>query len=490
MYNGLQRAKQRTIRYFEEKNKTILADNDKYTVDESTFHSKKYLAVFSFANSDNHNGITFAHKSVCEYFAALKLYEDYFAHLNDTYLAAVHDENSQMEIVMENTMEAFRYAVITPDVFSYLIDLCRKSPVPFENNDNPNAKGFNYEVYKYLFFKSINQGYEESSKFLAPVEEYNHTCFNAGREKIRETKSDLIMQIARAYNNITWFLTGMNYRNSNRWRSKALFVPSDRSANMERWDLSDFDLSEAFLIEANLREANLSDSWLVRADMSRCDLTNANLSHAVLNNANLRAAVLVYADLQQANLRGANLRGARFRGANLSNAILCDAHIFATNFYKTIMVGSKLNGADLTHAILYKTDLSNADLAGANLKEAETTQINLSKANLFETDLRGARLTKANLSEATICFADLGCANLENSDLSKANLKGSYLDGVNLSGANLSEADLRGANLRQANLNNAVFDGALYCELPNCTTLFPDGFDPVQHGMIKVDNLD
>ena len=63
-----------------------------------------------------------------------------------------------------------------------------------------------------------------------------------------------------------------------------------------------------------------------------------------------------------------------------------------------------------------------------------------------------------------------------------ANLQWAKLHRANLQGAKLQDADLREADLRGANLF-----GAKYCTYPSMATVFPDGFNPKEHGMIEVD---
>jgi uncharacterized protein YjbI with pentapeptide repeats len=97
---------------------------------------------------------------------------------------------------------------------------------------------------------------------------------------------------------------------------------------------------------------------------------------------------------------------------------------------------------------------------------------NLQKMNLeFEVargiNLQGANLQGANLNEARMPFANLVGANLSQAILTDANFSHAMLMG----------ADLNGANLTGANLDGAQMDGAYYDD----KTLFPEGFDPVQH---------
>ena len=75
--------------------------------------------------------------------------------------------------------------------------------------------------------------------------------------------------------------------------------------------------------------------------------------------------------------------------------------------------------------------------------------------------------------------------------LEKASLLGAKLQEVNLYRANLEEANLQGAKLQGANLQEADLLGAmLERSLYDGHTIFPDGFDPEQHGMELIQEED
>jgi uncharacterized protein YjbI with pentapeptide repeats len=178
------------------------------------------------------------------------------------------------------------------------------------------------------------------------------------------------------------------------------------------------------------------------------DMSGANLDYVYLPNANLSRANLSEARLNDADLRGANLSGANLSGANL-------------------------RGAQLSVANLSGADLSKADLRGARLYEADLSKANLSGARLDGARLVGAHLSGASLSGANLSEADLSGANLYRANLSNANLLFTWLKG-----ADLIEADLSGVDLSGADLSNAGWESG---------TIWPDGFDPIAAGAVKVD---
>ncbi|MCX7543011.1 pentapeptide repeat-containing protein [Corynebacterium sp. P5848] len=154
-----------------------------------------------------------------------------------------------------------------------------------------------------------------------------------------------------------------------------------------------------------------------------------------------------------------------------------------TKWRKT-QIGAYLVGANLRGARLDGADLRGAWLAGADLRWAD----------LVGADLRGARLAGANLRGAHLVGVNLWGAYLAGADLRGACLEGANLLEAHLEGANLLEAHLEGAKLAVKDqdrllIRPCTFDektkwlGASY--IPS--TIFPEGFDPEDHGMILLD---
>jgi hypothetical protein len=118
---------------------------------------------------------------------------------------------------------------------------------------------------------------------------------------------------------------------------------------------------------------------------------------------------------------------------------LNDDHVplVAVDVSGAVLLGVRLNHADLSRGQFVAADMRNAQLANANLEYA-----NLFNANLRNADLRGADLKKADLSR---------------SDLTGANLSGADLQGAKFSDADLADADFSDVrNWRDI----AAFDGA------------------------------
>lgn len=340
---------------------------EEYKIENPDIELKKELAVCPFARENKKSGITFAHKTVYEYFTAVKLYEDYFTKFDEKYFNDNDDDTAAMD-VMESFIEAFRYEAISDDIFPYL---CEMKDAPFSNTlGYSKSTGLNYKKYERSFIYGMQNHIYAKISLKRAIDEYLYqqhyehyrAIFVNGDWKSKSIEA----QTSTAFANFTLFLKGHSFTNKEK-------------------------IPECMLI--------------------------GNFIHGSINEA-----CFLGWNLELADLFGADLSGADFRNANLT--------------------GANFSGADLRNAKLESVNLSGANLTCANLTSAR-----LVNSNLFDANLKGA--------------------NLEYADLTNVMLKRTYL-----AGANLTRANLRCAK---------------YCDDPRAKTIFPEGFDPKEHGMIEVD---
>ncbi len=352
---GLENAKKRTKTVLQEK---ISSDFD---VPDDALEIKKELALCPFTKGKGTGGITFAHKTVCEYFTAVKLYEDYFAKFNKSYFGSKKADEAA-EDVIRTAIAAFRYHAISDDVFQHLCDM-KEAPYSGISSEEFDADGF-----KTAFVHAMENRVLEAIEIKRYIDEYfiSHGGFDP-----------VNMHIVRAFQALLCFLTGIGFRNKIDAESckqiRDMLTLSDQRVNLTQWHLQKADLQGA-----NLQEANLQ-----RADLQRANLQNSKLQWADLQGANLQEANLEDADLEEANLQEANLQGADLSWSDLQ--------------------GANLQEANLQESDLYEVNLQDADLRGANLRDADLRGANLRGANLRDMDLRGANLQDANLLEAEYC---------------------------------------------------------------------------------------
>ena len=308
------------------KNRTVAVLKERgVSINKEDIEIPQYLAIFHFARQGNDGtGIEFAHKTVYEYFTAVKLYEDYFAEITADYpenfekkTDAYGNEITPLENVWTNIIEAFRYKSIANEdkiIFNYLNEMNRSV---YNGKSNDNSKGFDFKTFESYFVEGMEQQVLSELSIKKAVKEYKVKNSRLIEEGELISQFDLLItQISRAFRNLTWFLTGHGYCNEDDnmacKRFKELVSILCGNLNLKKWKLNGAYLREAILSDAELYKANL-----YKADLREADLSRANLSGAILNDAELYGA-----DLRGANLYGADLSGAKLREANLSGADL------------------------------------------------------------------------------------------------------------------------------------------------------------------------
>jgi len=137
------------------------------------------------------------------------------------------------------------------------------------------------------------------------------------------------------------------------------------------------------------------------------------------------------------DLAGAKLLGTNLNGLDLSEANLC----------RVYLRGAELCDVDFSHANLQQANFGGADLSGAYLSDA-----NLEGANFHR-----ASLALANLSGAVLTGADFTDANLSKANLSDTQLKGANFTGADLTGAGIILSDITDIILDRAKVNDTRF---------------------------------
>ena len=281
----------------------------------------RYYAVFHFV-SQKSEGIEFAHKTVGEYFTAVKLYEDYFANT----LTDMSDES--VEDIWKNIFQAFRYKKIPEDIMQYFAELVKAR----KTKDKCAEETKSYSEWRGCFIDSYYKGMQEQLLWKMMTQNTNYNL----KENFLLPK-----QVAVAFRNLTWFLTSIDFNNCNITDKNEIYIHT-----IESFFIRNFNMDVNLCFWQNLSEADLSDAYL-----SGAHLIGADLSGAYLNGAYLIGADLSGADLSGAHLIGADLSGAYLNGAYLIGAYLIGAYLN----------GADLSGADLNGVHLFESDLPKFD---------------------------------------------------------------------------------------------------------------------------------
>ncbi len=347
---------QRAIGFRNAQNRTLkLLQADYPELVREDLSTSKFLAVFHFAKNGTRDGIAFVHKTVYEYFAALKLYEDYFSKFNTDYFEANTPEKAAEEVT-KSYLEAFRYTVIPEELFKYLEEMkfpcfMEKESDFFSDLKSQRKKHFD----KDCFFAAFQTGIRNKLLARVPMDEAVGEYL-----KIDDSLECINVQFCRAFQNFTRYLSCLGYQNIDMiretdvsgsflpvaWVLRSLicteiniYCPEWRlekvelkGADMKMANLKKADLNRASFIGAILRRANLRNATLIMAELRNADLRNADLRNANLEWANLIGANLAGADLRNANLVRANLGGALLEGTYLEGAKYCNHPVFGTVF--------------------------------------------------------------------------------------------------------------------------------------------------------------
>ena len=272
----------------------IVLENDgiqvarKHTVNcmgECRSELDRYFAFFPFASEKKEEGKTkrmkFAHKTMIDYFTAVKLYEDYFE--------KVLDKADPAKALWQGLWRAFRYKEMPDGIIRYLVQIIE------------NRQGKNYDAYRRQFFECYYNGVKTQIIWqLLDAPEY----------KCEMAYDRLPQQVGLVFRNLTYLLNGMNYVRFERTPDSAytnhISTFFHRGVKMDVWcfhwkglrgtDLSGADLSFANLWGADLwgtalYGSNLSGADLRGSDLSIADLRSSDLSNANLSDANLSSVI-------------------------------------------------------------------------------------------------------------------------------------------------------------------------------------------------------
>ena len=133
------------------------------------------------------------------------------------------------------------------------------------------------------------------------------------------------------------------------WNTWMLENPSI-IVDISEFDLSNRDLSGYDFSTITAQSTNFSNCRLVGADFGHAELLGANFKGANITNASFDNANLVEVNLVNVRAIKADFYQATLEGANLSNGIF-----IKTKFIMSRLVNSKLDGADITDAIMWES---------------------------------------------------------------------------------------------------------------------------------------
>eukprot|EP00978_Attheya_sp_CCMP212_P032756 scaffold129345_cov65-Attheya_sp.AAC.1 len=244
-------------------------------------------------------------------------------------------------------------------------------------------------------------------------------------------------------------------------------------------------LSDASFVDTNWQEVGFGGSHAQNADFTRANLRDASVNHVRFDNAILR----------ETDLSGANFDSTRFTGADLTSATYSAETVFArasfdpttkfpdgntwleTNFFTTDIKGMKL--------ILDDQDVSGMDLSSrfSSFSSCSFSRMTAHGASFQGCDLSQSSMWQLQAEAIDFSNAVLTDIHMDYSNFRRANFGNAVLTGTGLKHCNMEDCNLVGADLSQADFDEST--NMLGCTYDD-TTLFPEAFDPLTHGLVDV----
>jgi uncharacterized protein YjbI with pentapeptide repeats len=257
---------------------------------------------------------------------------------------------------------------------------------------------------------------------------------------------------------------------------------------------------------ANLNHINIHGLRSYHSDFSSVDLSGYDLSKGDFRSANLRNARLIGTNLSDADLtpysEPADLRGADLTKANLSRTKMffalydCQTKFpngFSASKSYMIPVWDKCNtskpdisfsGLTLPPAeknlggFLQLRRHGSPDLQGLDLEGARFDNSNIGMISCKGCNLQGSHFKNIEIMQLSLKECDLRQAKFQNIKLAPQSILNKCdLRGADMSGIGFIELQRGNKYYYQPSINNSLYDD---------TTRWPQGFDPIKAGAIKM----
>lgn len=340
-------------------------------------------AVFHFSSSNDDGGIVFVHKTVAEYFIAVKIFEDYFKDIN----AKTDDEK-----VWDSIYSALSLRKVPLDIIKHICAMMTSS--------NPSvSKEFDKEAFFLKFEFGMKQEMILKSSINAE-EKYLICSKSSGFDVLDELSTSLKSdRIKIAISNLTWLLNELGYTNKSfTLLFKYLSSYLDQNLNLSDMYLNSilYPETEAIIYAGPDCYADCTDEiaeyikrnenkWKTTRNDVKNNIGPAEIIFPIWNYKNLSGCFFQNTHMEYIQIENSNLSWCHFENANLHGASLKNSDISR----------SHLNDSDLSCANLENVDLSFSYLTNANLKDANLKGCDFTDAYLIGTDLTGTNLDQA-----------------------------------------------------------------------------------------------
>ncbi len=337
-------------------------------------------AVFHFSFGNDDGGIIFVHKTVAEYFIAVKIYEDYFKDINEK----TDDEN-----VWDSIYSALSLRKVPYDIINYICEMM--------NSSNPSILG---DFDKEAFFTKFESGLKKELILKSSIvaEEKYVDCI-ALEESIIPSELRASLKIDRnkiVIMNLTWLLNELGYRNKSfTLLFKYLMPYLDYNLNLSDLYLNSilYPQTEAIIFSGTDFLIDCPDGIADYIKKNETEWVKAR-NDVKLNNGPAEIIVPVW------NYK--NLAGCCFQNTHMEFIQIENSNLSWCHFENAYLHGASLKNSDISRSFFNDSDLSCTNLENSDLSYAVLTNASLKNANLKGVDFTGAYLTGADLTRANL----------------------------------------------------------------------------------------
>lgn len=308
----------------------IIEACEKSGINESDFQREKakFFGMFYFASSSSKSNYAFqvAHRTVFEYFTALKVCED-FLKINEPNLINIDNEKDLWNALFR----AFRYGVLEDSIFEFITDILRNK-CKYDDYRECLGKLFCNSVSKEYFINFLTDEPEYKTKLLKNVQfdvAFANTFsfldfldfYNWTKERVESDEKDIL---SKNIEYLKYLFKHFSRYNSIKIRPKTLYL--------EGVDFGSGDICGA----------NLSGLKLAKANLSELKMNSVNLNYTSLIGASLPPFIMdsFFMDSCLAKL---NVEKIEFYGCNLFNA-----HIDEEDLIKCKFILCRLNQTNIS----------------------------------------------------------------------------------------------------------------------------------------------
>ncbi len=303
--------------------------------------------------------------------------------------------------------------------------------------------------------------------------------------------------------------------------TKSISKPAFPNLDSNGGDWSNVNMENVYLKNAKLTNSNFKSTSMANVKLHYSDLSNSvfdrvnalrgkflysNFSNTKLENSEFVGANFQKADFKNSIIKNSNFSNANFLGANLSEVLsIDDDSIFVGSIYDSDtrfptgfdpesrgMIKLKdignisaigKNSKSIFSGIVIKPysgefqyNLSNADYSGSDMQEGKFDSVEFISSNFEDTIARGAIFIDCDFSKCKFNEkSDFSNVSFNNSIFYDTKFNGANLKRCNFIGADLSNSDF--AELPDSNITDCIYD---------YSTSFPEGYNPIEHGLILV----